>query len=160
MSGAIRNEFYKAMRLTKSIKHCLGCLQVRSLIVRTDEIHLSVLPSGKDAFNRIGMVCHKEPITLLPALPVNRDFFTAKCFSNNNREELGGILVRTVVIGTTGDAHPDAERTRRCEEHQIAGRLTGRIRIAWMQRIIHNAGWLIVFALTVDFIRRNMEEEQ
>ena len=104
------------------------------------------------------MVFNIQPVTDIQTFAVNRQRFVSQRISNHQRNQLLREVIRTIVVGATGNGHRQAIGTVVSQNQQICCSLGAAIRRAGMDRSLLSEEQVrtIQRQVTINLIGRNL----
>ena len=145
--------------LSKNLEQILGHLQVRYLIVPADVIYIGHFTLVEDGVERAGHIFHKQKVPSVGPVAVQCELHALEKLVGKLRNELLGILVRTVhVVAARNDAG-QLERSVVGLDDELGTGLGSGVRVRRFQDMLFSHGLGIkVLALAVDLIGGHMDE--
>src|SRR5438105_3513173 len=93
-----------------------------------DVVGFTINAAGKDLPERLGVIADVEPVANIHAIAVNRDGFASEAALDDDRDELLGKLIWTIIVGAIGNDDGQAVGMMVSAHEHVAGGLAGRIR--------------------------------
>ena len=150
--------FRTAKQPVNSFNHDLDDIDILPFVEAADIVRLGNLPVMENHVDGAGVVFHEEPVTHVLALAVNRQRLLVTDVVDEERDELFGELVRTVVVRAVRHDGRHAvgivERT-----HKVVGAGLGR-GIRRMRRVLRRLVEEVVTVSQVMFGARSSRRER
>ena len=139
--------------LSKNLEQILGHLQIRYLIVPADVIYVGHLALVEDGVECTSHIFHKQKVPSVGPVAVQCELHALEKLVSKLRNELLGILVRTVhVVAARNDAG-QLERSVVGLDDELGTGLGSGVRVCRFQDVLFSHGLGIkVLALAVDLI--------
>ena len=95
----------QAFRLAQLLADNLHNLNVLLFIVTTDVVDFTNTTLVDNQINGLAVIFHIQPVTDIKTFTVNRQRLICQCIGNHQRNQLLREVIRTIVIGATGNGH-------------------------------------------------------
>ena len=148
----------QAFRLAKLLADNLHDLNILLLVMTTDVVDFTNTTLVDDQINGLAVIFHIQPVTDVQTLAVNRQRLVSQSISNHQRNQLLREVIRTIVVGATGNGHRQAVGTVVSQNQQVSGSLGATVRRAGVNRSFLGEEQIrtIQRQVTVNFIGRNL----
>mmetsp|Transcript_927 Transcript_927/g.1606 ORF Transcript_927/g.1606 Transcript_927/m.1606 type:complete len:313 (-) Transcript_927:149-1087(-) len=145
--------------LSEDLEQILGHLQVRYLIIAANVVNVGHLSLVEDGLERAGHILHEQKVPSVGPIAVQRELHVLEKLVGKLRDELLGILVRTVhVVAASNDAG-QLERSVVGLDNELGTGLGSGVGVRRLEDMLLSHGLGIeVLALAVNLVGGHMDE--
>lgn len=106
------------------------------------------------------MVAYIQPVTHLASVAVDRNLFAFQGIVDHRRNQLFGVLVWAIVVGTVGGNSRQAVGVMVGAEQVVGRSFARRIGAVWRVTVGFGKGRRFVFEGAIHFISRHMQQTE
>ena len=124
----------QALRLAQFLADDLHDLNILLFVMATDIVNFTNATIVNNQINSLAVIFNIQPVTDIQTLAVNRQWLVSQSISNHQRNQLLREVIRTIVVGATGNSHRQAVGTVVSQNQQVSGSLGATVRRAGVDR--------------------------
>src|SRR6266566_2852176 len=159
MTGSVLDMTDQRVVGARQLEDACGEIAVLDLLATADVVDASWHPFAQDQLDPGAVVLNVEPIACLATVAIDGERLSVQGVRDEKRDDLLGILVRTVGVRAASNRSVDAVGSNGGEYLEVAARLRGCVRARRAERIVFARGAAFGH-VAVDLVGRDLNEAQ